>query len=75
MKLFSIPSTLGVRVGGGSVFIALAVRLNDADQCWWVSPGRSSGFWLLSSLTWMMDVADPKEVIWRWQLLSMDISI
>ena len=28
MKLFSIPSTLGVRASGGRVLIALAVRLN-----------------------------------------------
>ena len=55
--------------------IALAVHLNNVDQCWWVSPGRSSDFWLLSSLTWTMDVADPEEVTWRWQLLSIDISI
>ena len=41
VKLFFIPSTLGVRASGGRVFIALAVRLNDADRCWWGAP---SGF-------------------------------
>ena len=29
-------------------------------------------FWLLSSLIRMMDVADPEDMTWRWQLLSTD---
>ena len=32
----------------------------------------SSGFWLLSSLIRTMDVADPEDMTWRWQLLSTD---
>ena len=34
--------------------------------------GSSYGFCLLSSLIWTMDVADPEEMTWRWQLLSTD---
>ena len=45
MKLFSIPSTLGVRASGERVFIALAVRLNDVNRC--VGGSGQELFWFL----------------------------